>query len=137
MRVKMLVVAAMGTLGALGTTAAPASAEPNPIVRFFTFEPTRGPAEPAEFGGDRCHDAQSGATVWWGRFAGGRLSATQDSRSGAPLKAEGCFSSQEACRAWMSALKTEYGETPIYNQCRVGYEPGAPIPPWWSPRSGA
>jgi hypothetical protein len=123
---------------ALGAMAAvPAYAEPNPFVRFFSFEPTRGPAEPAEFGGDRCGSVPVGADVWWGRFAGGKLSSTQDSRSGSPLRAEGCFTSRNACRAWMTALKTEYAETPIYNQCRLGYEPGAPIPPWWAPDRGA
>lgn len=128
---------AAASLALAASLAAPAVAEPNPIVRFFTIEPTRGPAEPAEFGGDRCDGMPVGATVWYGRFAGGRLSSVQDSRSGSALRAEGCFPSQTACRAWMSALKTTHGETPIYNQCRAGYEPGAPIPPWWSPRSGA
>lgn len=137
MRITTFAIAAAAAIAVIPAATTPLSAEPNPIVRFFSFEPTRGPAEPAEFGGDRCQGIAAGSGVWWGRFAGGRLSATQDSRSGSPLKAEGCFASQDACRAWISALKTEYGETPIYNQCRAGYEPGAPIPPWWSPRSGA
>ena len=41
--------------------------------------------------------------------------------------AEGCFPSQRACAAWMFAITSRYSDNPRYNDCRAGYQPGAPV----------
>jgi hypothetical protein len=104
--------------------------------RFFSLEPGgSAPAAPEEFGGSRCGNHGSGA--WWGRFAGGRPAMSSVGRDSGTLvhSAEGCFPDRASCRAWLSALATRYNARPIHNHCRAGYEPGAPVPPWWSARS--
>ena len=92
---------------------------------------------PYDYGGDKCENAGPGLQrVWWGRFAGGRSTGPShgDSRTFV-YTGEGCFPSANACEAWMLALKTKYNRRPIYNECRRGYEPGAPVPPWWAPKA--
>lgn len=107
------------------------------VERFFTLEPGgSAPETPYQFGGDKCDGVPQGAQVWWGRFAGGRNNGPSgnDGRK-ITHTSEGCFPSEGACESWMLALKTRYSAKPIYNHCQFGYDPGAPVPPWWAPRS--
>jgi hypothetical protein len=120
----------------------PASAASDPLTgaaeRFFTLAPGgSAPEGPQAFGGSSCRGVAPGGAVWWGRFAGGRPAPSLARRHSGTLvhTAEGCFPDRRACRAWLSALASRYNARPIYNHCRAGYEPGAPVPPWWSPKS--
>jgi opacity protein-like surface antigen len=116
-----------------------AQAASNPISgafeSFFTFRPgTAAPPDPADYGGGGCGPAA--ASSWWGRFAGGGAGNSASESGGIIVQtSEGCFPSQNACLGWLRAMKTKFGEQPIYNQCRAGYQPGASVPPWWSNRS--
>ena len=108
------------------------------VGRFFSAEPGRSsPERPDEFGGDSCRNTPRGtAGVWWGRFAGGTISSPDGGETFRNTHtAQGCFSSRRDCEAWMLALKERYNSRPIHNQCRAGYEPGAPVPPWWAPET--
>lgn len=126
-------------LSALVLSAGFAIAQDNPLSgaadRFLHLrEGGSAPASPYAFDGDKCDGVPDGARIWWGRFAGGKATFRG---SGGGQKflthtSEGCFRSARACEAWMLALKTKYNAKPIYNQCRLGYEPGADVPPWWS-----
>jgi hypothetical protein len=122
----------------LGTGIAAADPFSGAVERFFSLTPGgSAPASPYQFGGDKCEGLERGARVWWGRFAGGRNSGPgndSDSRT-ITHTSQGCFPSANACEAWMLALKTRYNKRPIYNYCQPGYEPGAPVPPWWAPRA--
>jgi hypothetical protein len=121
-----------------GTVAAFAQDDPlsGAAERFLSTGPGRSsPASPYEFGGDKCKGAE-GAAVWWGRFAGARgMLAGHGGMRFVTHTSEGCFPTGRACEAWMQALKNRYNAKPIYNQCRRGYEPGADVPPWWSPEN--
>jgi hypothetical protein len=65
------------------------------------------------------------ATVWWGRFSGGR----EFNRGGVLNRTtEACFRTRQECERWLYDLKSEYQYDPRWNQCRLGYVPGAPIP---------
>ena len=128
----------------LACSAANAETAQNPIggalQNFFSAEPGGAlPAQPGQFGGGEC-DAVVGrlaaaGRVWWGRFSGGREMNSNFGRASSydTHEAEGCFPSRAACERWMYALKSQYGDQPRFNQCRLGYEPGAPVPPWWAP----
>jgi hypothetical protein len=68
------------------------------------------------------------AQVWWGRFSGGR-EETMGERDGiVPKTTEACFRTRQECERWLYDLKSEYQYDPRWNQCRLGYAPGAPIP---------
>jgi hypothetical protein len=126
---------------ALAMSAGTVLAQSDPVSgaadRFFSVRPGgSAPASPYDFDGDKCDGIPAGANVWWGRFAGGK--ATFRSGGGQKIRtftSEGCFRSARACDSWLLALKTKYNARPIYNQCRRGYEPGADVPPWYSPES--
>jgi hypothetical protein len=63
--------------------------------------------------------------VWWGRFSGGR----EFNRGGVLNKTtEACFRTRQECERWLYDLKSEYQYDPRWNQCRLGYAPGAPVP---------
>ena len=116
-----------------------ASADPFSDVgdRFFTLKPGgSAPPSPYAYGGDKCENAERGDRVWWGRFAGGRNNGPTGGGDGSKIvhTSQGCFPSARACEAWMLALKTKYNAKPIHNHCQPGYEPGAPLPPWWAPK---
>jgi len=70
-------------------------------------------------------------SLWWGRFSGGRerLWGGMEIRT-----VELCFAAKGACDAWLYELKSDFGTMPRWNECRRGYRPGAPIPPWWAPK---
>ena len=105
--------------------------------RFFTLKPGgSAPPSPYAFGGNKCEDAERGDRVWWGRFAGGRNNGPSG-ENGSRLvhTSQGCFLTARACESWILALKTKYNAKPIYNHCQPGYEPGAPVPPWWAPKA--
>jgi hypothetical protein len=130
-------------LAALTLISAPAFAQGDPVSgaaeRFFSVRPGgSAPASPYDYGGDKCEDTAEGTpNIWWGRFAGGRhaTGGRSDDRSFFTHTGQGCFASRGACEAWMQALKNKFNAKPIYNQCRRGYEPGAPVPPWWAPQT--
>ncbi|MFC5067755.1 hypothetical protein [Flaviflagellibacter deserti] len=70
--------------------------------------------------------------IWWGRFSGARQSPIFD---GNELRtSERCFAARPACDRWLYELKSEFQEMPRYNECRLGYAPGAPVAPWWAPK---
>src|SRR5690606_35060275 len=113
----------------LTTAAAHADPVSSAARRFFALEPGgSAPPSPYDFGGDRCENAEPGARIWYGRFAGARNNGPGlgDGRK-ITHTSEGCFGSERACEAWMLALKTKYNARPIYNHCRPGYEPGSPV----------
>lgn len=122
----------------LGASAAAADPFSGAVERFFSLTPGgSAPATPAQFGGDGCEGLDRGARVWWGRFAGGRNSGPGNNTGTRRQThtSQGCFPSANACQAWLNALATRYNARPIYNHCQPGYEPGAPVPPWWAPRA--
>lgn len=134
MRVPLLI------LPLLALAAATPSAAQDPItdaaVRFLVPVPGGGTTPPPQaYGGEECRVAitQVGAgRVWWGRFAGGY--SNDGKRRGSSIRSyqrEACFGSEGQCEAWMYMLKTRFSEKPGYNYCRLGYEPGAPLPAWW------
>lgn len=67
--------------------------------------------------------------VIWGRFSGGKEDDFFD-RGVTYHTEEMCFASAQQCERWLYNLKTEFNYMPRYNQCRPGYEPGAPVPRW-------
>jgi hypothetical protein len=105
--------------------------------RFLTLKPGgSAPPSPYAYGGNKCEDVTPGEHVWWGRFAGGRSNGPSGNDASRIVHTtQGCFARARDCEAWMLALKTKYSAKPIYNQCRPGYEPGAPVPPWWAPHA--
>lgn len=119
----------------------PALAASNPIggavQNFIDTSPEQGVPDPRSYGGvDNCKAAP--ANAWWGRFAGSENVAPQGENSGGGNRlqtGEGCFPNRNSCLDWLRAMKTKYGFQPVYNQCREGYQPGASVPPWWSPES--
>jgi hypothetical protein len=133
--VRTMKVAALAGLALAAACASSAQAQVrDPVTglvsRIFTFERGQAlPAQPRQFGGGSCAGAE-GHQVWWGRFGGGSY-ARVSRRSAVYHYAEGCFPSRSACESWMLALKTDFGNVPRFNQCRAGYEPGAPVVPWW------
>lgn len=67
--------------------------------------------------------------IWWGRFSGGRESFRFfNSDSIEYHTAERCFAQAADCDAWLYALKSKYNFMPRWNDCRRGYQPGAPVP---------
>jgi hypothetical protein len=73
-------------------------------------------------------------TVWWGRFSGGREISSYDSDAIDRYTEERCFTTQAACKRWLYVLMSNYGFAPEWNECRKGYQPGAPVKPWYAPR---
>jgi len=133
---KVLFAAAM-LAGVLGAGLAQADPLGDIGDRIFTLKPGgSAPPSPHAFGGDSCEGVSRGDAVWWGRFAGGRSNGPSGNDSSKIVHtSQGCFSSANACEAWMLALKTRYNAKPIYNHCQPGYDPGAPVPPWWAPKA--
>lgn len=67
--------------------------------------------------------------IWWGRFSGGRESYRFFNAEGIEYHtAERCFAAADACEAWLYDLKSKYNFMPRWNDCRRGYQPGAPVP---------
>ncbi len=67
--------------------------------------------------------------VWWGRFSGGKEEMAPFGRDMiVPKTTEACFRTRQECERWLYDLKSEYQYDPRWNQCRLGYAPGAPIP---------
>lgn len=134
---KTLVLAVTALVMSAGLSVAQDDPLSGAADRFFSVRPGgSAPATPYDFDGDKCDAIPAGAGVWWGRFAGGR--ATFRSGGGQKINtftSEGCFRTARACESWMLALKTKYNSRPIYNHCQRGYEPGADVPAWHSPRS--
>lgn len=129
-------------LGALTLSAGLALAQDNPLSgaadRFLHLRPGgSAPASPYAFDGNKCDGIPEGAGVWWGRFAGSKATFRGSGGGQKYLThtSEGCFRTRNDCEAWMLALKTKYNARPIYNWCQRGYEPGADVPPWWSPEN--
>jgi hypothetical protein len=101
------------------------------VENFFTLRPGGSSSPPpSAFGGAQCSDIvpKVGAQrVWWGRFSGGKvIMGTQHDRMHNKT-AEGCFPSQAACERWMFVMASLYRDNPRYNDCRAGYQPGAPV----------
>jgi hypothetical protein len=69
--------------------------------------------------------------LWWGRFSGGRETIWDQMEY---RTVEVCFTAAAACQSWLYELKSEFGQMPRWNECRRGYQPGAPVPPWWAPK---
>ena len=128
---------ALAALGAFALVPQ-ADAASNPlgaaVENLFTIRPG-GSAPPMarDYGGGAC-PSQPDPHVVWGRFAGGRDMGSGDGTRTVVHTTQGCFTSARDCETWMLALKTRYNRRPIYHQCRLGYEPGAPVPPWWAPK---
>jgi hypothetical protein len=70
--------------------------------------------------------------LWWGRFSGGRERPPWDRIE--YRTTETCFTAKAACDAWLYELKSEFGLIPRWNECRRGYQPGATVKPWWTPK---
>ena len=71
----------------------------------------------------------SASKVWWGRFSGGKETMFTFGRDAiVPKTTEACFRTRQECERWLYDLKSEYQYDPRWNQCRLGYAPGAPIP---------
>jgi outer membrane receptor protein involved in Fe transport len=104
------------------------------VENFITVRPPEGVPDPRSYGGTSNCKAAS-ADAWWGRFAGGGTSSGRSSGGSQLQTGEGCFPSRGACLTWLRAMKTQFSFQPVYNQCREGYQPGASVPPWWSPQS--
>lgn len=119
--------------------ATPAVAQQDPITgaaaNFFTLRPGGATTPPPRaFGGEACRVAiaQVGAErVWWGRFAGGRYVDGGKHSRPRSYSTDACFATRAACERWMFMLKSLWGEIPRYDDCRLGWDPNAPVPPWW------
>jgi hypothetical protein len=134
MRIPLLI------LPLLALAALPAAAQPrDPITgaaaNFFTLQPAGTPSlRPQAFGGESCNVAIAAVgpeRVWWGRFAGGRYENGNKHSRERSHSADGCFPTRAACEGWMFALKSEWGDIPKFDECRLGWDPRAPVAPWW------
>lgn len=82
-------------------------------------------AQPRPAGGDcRAMSASYGPQkLWWGRFSGGRkqrMSFYAD-RGVEYHTTEACFTSRQACEAWLYRLKSDWQFMPRWNECLRGY----------------
>jgi hypothetical protein len=86
--------------------------------------PISGEAQPRPAGGD-CEDmvqAYAPKKLWWGRFSGGRKQRYSFSDGGVEYHtAEACFTSRQACEAWLYRLKSDWQFMPRWNECIPGY----------------
>jgi len=135
-RVSFLLAAMLA--GCAVAQAAPPDPSPNPFERLLRQTPGGNqPASPQRYGGNSCDAVLRqvpASAVWWGRFAGGRFEDFAGrGTSTNSYTAEGCFPNRAACERWMYDLKSAYGDAPVYNQCRAGYQPGAALPLWSEP----
>ncbi len=89
-------------------------------------------AAPERDPGMSCRAA--GPAAWWGRFSGGKETyGGFDQDIILRHTEERCFRTQAGCQRWLYLLKSEYGYAPAWNECRKGYQPGAPVKPWYAP----
>ena len=83
-----------------------------------------GEAQPRPAWGD-CEDmvqAYPRQKLWWGRFSGGRKQRYSFHGRGVEYHtAEACFTSEQACEAWLYRLKSDWQFMPRWNECIPGY----------------
>src|SRR5688572_23814019 len=91
-----------------------------------------GPADAAPSAGADCRalaGAHGAGGVWWGRFSGGKHQVGGTRNEALVFNTEeACFPQRAECERWLYALKSEWQYMPRWNECRRGYDPGAPIP---------
>lgn len=82
-------------------------------------------AQPRPAGGDCEAMAQTYGPqkLWWGRFSGGRKQRMSfyNDRGVEYHTTEACFTSRQACEAWLYRLKSDWQFMPRWNECLRGY----------------
>jgi hypothetical protein len=94
------------------------------VAGFVVLTMTSGNTQPRPAAG-HCEDmAQiySPQKLWWGRFSGGRKQRMSFSDGGVEYHTtEACFTSHQACDAWLYRLKSDWQFMPRWNECIKGY----------------